>query len=156
MQKAVFAAGCFWGVQAAFDETPGVMATEVGYTNGRTENPTYDDVCSHTSGHAEAVSVTFDPAKVSFESLVEKFFTLHDPTQLNRQGPDVGDQYRSGIFTIDAEQEKIARAVKDKLEKSGRFKRPIATIIEPLKKFWRAEEYHQKYAEKHGGAACHI
>ncbi len=156
MEKAVFAAGCFWGVESAFAELPGVSATEVGYVGGKTNQPTYEDVCNGHTGHAEAVQVTFDPAVISYETLVEKFFALHDPTQVNRQGPDVGEQYRSAIFYITPEQEKTAQAVKDKLQQSGRFKKPIATNIVPAAPFWRAEEYHQKYFAKRGGGACHI
>jgi peptide-methionine (S)-S-oxide reductase len=156
MEKAIFAAGCFWGVEADFAALPGVGATEVGYTGGKTERPTYEDVCRHTTGHAEAVQVTFDPAKISYADLVETFFTLHDPTQINRQGPDVGDQYRSAIFTLSPEQAETARAIKEKLTQAGRYKKPIATIIEPAKTFWRAEEYHQQYFAKRGGGACHI
>ncbi len=156
MEKAIFAAGCFWGVEAEFGAMPGVLDTAVGYTGGRPENPTYEQVCSSATGHAEAVEVTFDPAKISYADLVEKFFTLHDPTQVNRQGPDVGDQYRSAIFTTSPEQEKTAQVIKQKLEQSGRFKKPIATIIEPAKPFWHAEEYHQKYFAKKGGGSCRI
>jgi peptide-methionine (S)-S-oxide reductase len=156
MQKAIFAAGCFWGVEAEFAKMPGVAATEVGYTGGSANHPTYQDVCNGHTGHAEAVQVTFDPAKISYEKLVEKLFDLHDPTQVNRQGPDVGDQYRSAIFTLSPEQDATARAVKDRLEKSNRFHRPIATRIEPAKTFWRAEDYHQQYFAKRGGGACHV
>ena len=156
MEKAIFAAGCFWGVESAFAELPGVTATEVGYINGHTDNPTYEEVCSHATGHAEAVQVTFDPARISYETLVEKFFALHDPTQVNRQGPDVGDQYRSAIFTLSPAQEAAAKSIKEKLEQSGRFKKPVVTIIEPAKTFWRAEEYHQQYFAKRGGGSCHF
>ena len=156
MEKAIFAAGCFWGVESAFAAMPGVSETEVGYINGTTYHPTYEDVCSHSTGHAEAVRITYDGTKTSYADLVEKFFSLHDPTQVNRQGPDVGDQYRSGIFFVSPEQERIARAVKAKLGDSGKYKKPIATIIEPAKTFWRAEEYHQQYFAKKGGGSCHI
>jgi peptide-methionine (S)-S-oxide reductase len=156
MEKAIFAAGCFWGVEAEFAAMPGVAETEVGYTGGRTDHPTYEDVCSHRTGHAEAVRVTYDSTKTSYADLVNKFFAIHNPTQVNRQGPDVGDQYRSAIFFLDAEQERMAREIKTKLEESGKFKKPIATIIGPAKTFWRAEEYHQKYFERRGGGACHI
>jgi peptide-methionine (S)-S-oxide reductase len=156
MEKAIFAAGCFWGVEAAFATMPGVTETEVGYTGGATDHPTYDDVCAHSTGHAEAVRVTYDGTKTSYADLVNKFFAIHDPTQANRQGPDIGDQYRSAIFFLNHEQERIARAVKTKLDESGRFKKPIVTVIEPAKTFWRAEEYHQKYHEKHGGGSCRI
>jgi peptide-methionine (S)-S-oxide reductase len=156
MEQAIFAAGCFWGVEAAFADMPGVSDTAVGYIGGQTERPTYQDVCSHATGHAEAVQVTFDPAKIKYEALVEKFFTLHDPTQVNRQGPDIGDQYRSAIFYTSPAQQQIAQQVKDRVQASGRFKKPIATLIEPAKTFWRAEEYHQKYIQKRGGGSCHI
>ncbi len=156
MEKAIFAAGCFWGVESEFAAMPGVVETEVGYINGTTEHPTYDDVCAHATGHAEAVRITYDPGKISYADLVNKFFALHDPTQVNRQGPDVGDQYRSAIFFVNPEQERVARELTMSLDKSGRFRKPIATIIELAKTFWRAEEYHQKYFEKRGGGACHI
>jgi peptide-methionine (S)-S-oxide reductase len=156
MEKAIFAAGCFWGVESAFAALPGVTATEVGYCNGVTAEPTYKKVCGGETGHAEAVQITFDPAKISYETLVSKFYELHDPTQVNRQGPDIGTQYRSGIFFTAPEQEMIARSVTEKLKQSGKFRKPIATIIEPAKTFWRAEEYHQKYFEKRGGGSCHI
>jgi peptide-methionine (S)-S-oxide reductase len=156
MENAIFAAGCFWGIEQAFGQMPGVSATEVGYTGGAKDLPTYEDVCRHGTGHAEAVKVTFDPAKISYQALVEKFFALHDPTQVNRQGLDVGDQYRSAIFFTTSEQEKVAQEVKDKLQQSGKFKKPIATLIEPEATFWRAEDYHQKYFDKRGGGSCHI
>ena len=156
MEQAVFGAGCFWGVEAAFAEMPGVSKTEVGYSNGATQNPTYEDVCSHSTGHAEVVRVTFDPSQIKYQTLVEQFFELHDPTQLNRQGPDVGDQYRSAVFFLSAEQEKVALAVKAALEKAGRYKKPIATVIEPAQTFWLAEDYHQQYFAKRGGGSCHI
>ncbi|MDX1484297.1 MAG: peptide-methionine (S)-S-oxide reductase MsrA [Alphaproteobacteria bacterium] len=151
MEKAMFGAGCFWGVEAAFRRVPGVHDVTVGYSGGTTENPTYQDVCSHTTGHAEVVLVEFDPNQVSFEQLCELFFTIHDPTQLNRQGPDVGDQYRSAIFFFDDAQRETARAVRDRLEASGRFRDEIVTQIAPAETFWRAEDYHQRYFEKHGG-----
>jgi peptide-methionine (S)-S-oxide reductase len=156
VEKAIFAAGCFWGVEAEFASLPGVSATEVGYTGGARERPTYEQVCSGATGHAEAVQVTFDPAIISYDDLVEKFFTLHDPTQVNRQGPDVGDQYRSAIFTLSPEQEQVAREVQDKLQQSSRCKKPIATQIEPAKTFWRAEQYHQQYFAKKGEGSCKI
>lgn len=156
MEKAIFAAGCFWGVETAFAAMPGVLATEVGYSNGDVPNPTYKDVCGGDTRHAEAVQITFDPTKISYETLVNKFYELHDPTQVNRQGPDIGDQYRSGIFFTTPEQEKTARSVTEKLTQSGRYTKPIATVIELAKTFWRAEEYHQKYFEKRGGGSCHI
>jgi len=156
MENAIFAAGCFWGPEAVLAKLPGVIATEVGYTGGVTPNPTDMRIYAGGTGHAEAVKVTFDPAKISYQTLVEKFFELHDPTQMNRQGPDVGDQYRSAIFYTSSEQEKIARQVKDRLQQSGKYKRPIATVIMPEATFWRAEDYHQKYYEKRGGGSCHI
>jgi len=156
MATATFAAGCFWGVEAAFRQVPGVTSAEVGYTGGHTENPTYEDVCSHATGHAEAVRVQFDPEKVSYEDLLGVFWGNHDPTQVNRQGPDVGDQYRSAIFFHSPEQERAARVSKEALEKSGRLKRPIATEITPAPAFHRAEEYHQQYLEKRGQAHCRI
>lgn len=156
MKQAMFGAGCFWGVEAAFAALPGVVETAVGYAGGATQNPTYKDVCSHRTGHAEVVHLTFDPAKIDYEQLVTKFFQLHDPTQLNRQGPDIGSQYRSVIFAYDPEQAEIATVIRDRLAASGQFKRPIVTLIEAAPAFWRAEEYHQKYFEKRGGGSCHI
>jgi peptide-methionine (S)-S-oxide reductase len=156
MAKALFGAGCFWGVEAAFRQVEGVLATAVGYSGGRQENPTYEDVCSGTTGHAEVVEVEYDPSKVSYEKLLDVFWENHDPTTLNRQGPDVGEQYRSAIFFQSPDQEAAARASKERLEKSGRFKRPIVTEIEPASTFYRAEEYHQRYLEKHGLAHCRI
>lgn len=154
-EKATFAAGCFWGVEETFRRTPGVIATAVGYTGGRTENPTYEDVCSDETGHAEAVEVEYDPAKVSYGSLLEIFFQNHDPTTHNRQGPDVGSQYRSAIFFHSPEQEREARAMKEALDQSGRFRRPLVTEIGPARTFYRAEEYHQRYLEKRGISHCH-
>lgn len=156
MQKATFAAGCFWGVEAAFREVTGVVDTVVGYTGGTMANPTYQDVCSDKTGHAESVEVTFNPAVVSYDRLLDVFWKMHDPTLKNRQGPDVGAQYRSVIFYRTAEQQSAALASRDRLQKSGRFKKPIMTEIVPAATFYRAEEYHQRYAEKHGGAACGI
>ena len=156
METAIFAAGCFWGVEAAFAELPGVSATEVGYCGGVYDKPTYEDVCTGSTGHAEAVRITFDPAKINYATLVEKFFALHDPTQIDRQGPDIGDQYRSAIFTTTQEQAGIAQQVKDDLTRKAVFKRPIATLIQSAMPFWRAEEYHQKYIAKHGGRSCHV
>lgn len=155
-ETAVFAAGCFWGVEQLFRDTDGVTATEVGYTGGRTENPTYKEVCGKGTGHAEAVKIDFDPAVVSYDKLLDIFWASHDPTQVNRQGPDVGDQYRTAIFTLNDAQEKAAIASRAAEEKSGRHSRPIATKIEPFGPWWRAEEYHQQYFEKNGGGACHI
>lgn len=154
--KATFAAGCFWGVEATFRQIPGVTATRVGYTGGDLKNPTYKDVCSNSTGHAEAVEVDYDPAKVSYEDLLNVFWENHDPTQLNRQGPDWGTQYRSAIFFHSPEQEQAARASKQALEKSGRFHRPIVTQIVPSVTFYEAEDCHQQYLEKRGMASCHI
>ena len=150
MAKATFAAGCFWGVEATFRELPGVTATRVGYTGGHFENPTYKDVCSDRTGHAEAVEVEYDPAKLSYDKLLDVFWENHDPTQLNRQGPDWGSQYRSAIFFHSPEQEAEAKVSKEKLEKSGRFKKPIVTQIVPAVTFHPAEDYHQQYLEKRG------
>ena len=155
MEKALFGAGCFWGVEHFFREVPGVADALSGYAGGNVDNPTYKQVCSDRTGHAEVVEVTFDPDKVSYATLVDLFFKMHDPTQLNRQGPDVGTQYRSVIFTHSPEQERIAREELAKAQASGRYRRPLATVIEPAKPFWRAEEYHQRYFEKHGGS-CHV
>ena len=155
-EKASFAAGCFWGVEAAFRQVEGVTSTAVGYEGGHLENPTYEDVCSGRTGHAEAVEVEFDPSRVSYESLLDVFWDNHDPTTLNRQGPDVGEQYRSAIFSHAPEQESAARASKEKREKSGKYRRPIVTAIEPASRFNRAEEYHQQYLEKRGLAHCRI
>jgi peptide-methionine (S)-S-oxide reductase len=153
---ATFGAGCFWGVEAAFQRVPGVIETAVGYSGGKTANPTYEDVCSDETGHAEVVQVTFDPAKVSFEQLLDVFWKLHDPTQVNRQGPDFGTQYRTAIFFHSPEQEAIAKKFKAKLDVSGKFKKPIATEITPAGTFYRAEEYHQKYLQKRGVESCHF
>jgi peptide-methionine (S)-S-oxide reductase len=155
-EKATFAAGCFWGVEAAFRRVPGVLDAAVGYTGGATPNPTYEDVCTDGTGHAEAVEVEFDPARVTYEKLLDVFWENHDPTQKNRQGPDVGTQYRSGIFFHSPEQQSAAEASKARLEASGRLKRPIATEIAPASTFWRAEDYHQRYLEKRGLAHCKI
>lgn len=156
MEKATFGAGCFWGVEVAFRQLKGVTATQVGYLGGSLLNPTYKDVCSGRTGHAEVVEVTYDPAQSSYEDLLKVFWENHDPTQLNRQGPDIGDQYRSAIFFHTPEQETAARASKVQLDASGRFKRPIATEITLASEFYRAEEYHQQYLEKRGMAHCHI
>lgn len=154
MQKAIFAAGCFWGVQFYFDEVPGVLKTTVGYTGGHTENPTYEDVCTHRTGHAEAVLIEFDPAKVTYGSLVKQFFRMHDPTQLNRQGPDVGDNYRSAIFYFNDGQKAAAEKVRDELQ--PKYDKPIVTQITQAAEFYEAEDYHQKYAERTGRGMCHI
>jgi peptide-methionine (S)-S-oxide reductase len=153
---ATFGAGCFWGVEAKFRMIPGVVDAVVGYSNGHTANPTYKDVCTDETGHAEVVQVTFDPAQVSYEKLLEGFWVIHDPTQMNRQGPDSGKQYRSAIFFQSPEQEAIAKKSKAALEASGKFRRPIATEITPAGAFYRAEEYHQRYLEKRGAASCHF
>lgn len=155
-QKATFAAGCFWGVQDGFDMLEGVLKTTVGYTGGHTKDPTYEDVCSHTTGHAEAVEVEYNPQKISYEKLLEAFFNMHNPTTMNRQGPDVGDQYRSAIFYHSEDQKKEAEKYKEKLNKSGKYNDPIVTEITQAQVFYRAEEYHQKYFQKHGVSACHI
>jgi peptide-methionine (S)-S-oxide reductase len=152
MAKATFAEGCFWGVEANFRRVAGVQDVTVGYTGGHTANPTYQDVCTDRTGHAEAVEIEFDPEQVRYEDLLEVFWATHDPTTPNRQGPDVGSQYRSAIFYHDAQQEAAARAAKERLEKSGRLRRPIVTEIVAAGPFYRAEEYHQRYFEKHGGA----
>jgi peptide-methionine (S)-S-oxide reductase len=156
MEKATFGAGCFWGVETAFRQIDGVISTTVGYSGGRTANPTYRDVCSDETGHAEVVEVEFDPAKVRYEQLLDVFWENHDPTTLNRQGPDVGSQYRSAIFFHSPAQEAAARASKARLEAAKRFRRPIVTQIEPAATFYRAEDYHQQYLEKRGLASCHI
>jgi peptide-methionine (S)-S-oxide reductase len=156
MAKATFAAGCFWGVEAAFRQIPGVTSTRVGYTGGEMKDPTYKDVCTDRTGHAEAVEVSYEPEKLSYEVLLDTFWENHDPTQLNRQGPDFGSQYRSAIFYHSPEQEQAARESKEKLEKSGKFSRPIVTQIVPAVTFYEAEDYHQQYLEKRGLAHCHI
>jgi len=156
MAKATFAAGCFWGVEATFRQIPGVTSTRVGYTGGRTENPTYKDVCTDGTGHAEAVEVEFDPAVARYDELLEIFWENHDPTQLNRQGPDWGSQYRSVIYFHTPEQEAAARASKDSLENAHRYPKPIVTQIVPAVTFYPAEDYHQQYLEKRGMASCHV
>ena len=157
MEKATFGAGCFWGVEAAFAAIPGVTATAVGYEGGNLERPTYKDVCTDSTGHAEVVELDFDPAVVSYDKILDAFFALHDPTTMNRQGPDWGTQYRSAIFTHSPEQDAQAKAKIEPLTADGRFKpKRIVTVVEPADTFWRAEEYHQKYLEKRGLASCHI
>jgi peptide-methionine (S)-S-oxide reductase len=156
MEKATFAAGCFWGVEATFRQIPGVSGTRVGYLGGQTENPTYKEVCTDRTGHAEAVEVDFDPDKVPYSALLKVFWENHDPTQLNRQGPDWGTQYRSAIFFHSPAQAKEAQASKDELEKAHRYSKPIATLIVPAVTFYPAEDYHQQYLEKRGMASCHI
>jgi peptide-methionine (S)-S-oxide reductase len=156
MEKATFGAGCFWGVEVRFGQIPGVVETAVGYEGGKLARPTYKDVCTDLTGHAEVVELDFDPAKVSYETLVRAFFELHDPTTLNRQGPDYGHQYRSAIFFHSPEQEATAKKVIEELSAAKRFARPIVTEVVPAQTFWRAEEYHQKYLEKRGAVSCHI
>ncbi len=156
IEKATFGAGCFWGVEARFSEISGVLDTAVGYEGGSLEHPTYKEVCTDRTGHAEVVQMTFDPARVSYEALLDAFFSLHDPTQLNRQGPDWGTQYRSVIFTENEQQAAAARAKIAELSASGSFRNPIATQVAPATTFWKAEEYHQKYLEKRGMVSCHI
>jgi methionine-S-sulfoxide reductase len=154
MQQAIFAAGCFWGVQYYFDQVPGVVSTTVGYTGGLTEDPTYEDVCYKSTGHAEAVLVVFDDKKVSYETLLKQFFRMHDPTQLNRQGPDVGDQYRSAVFYVTDEQKLTAEKIRD--ESQPKFEDEIVTEIAPAGPFYEAEEYHQKFTERTGRGMCHV
>jgi len=154
MEEVIFAAGCFWGVKYYLDQIPGVTGTTVGYTGGDIEDPTYEEVCSHTTGHAEAVLLEFDTDQITFEALCRHFFRLHDPTQLNRQGPDVGDQYRSAIFYVTDAQRETAERVRDELQ--PQFNEPIVTSIEKAGPFYRAEEYHQKFTEKTGRGMCHI
>ncbi len=156
MQKATFAAGCFWGVEATFRALPGVISTRVGYTGGKTEDPTYKEVCTDRTGHAEAVEVTYDPAKISYNDLLKVFWENHDPTQLNRQGPDWGTQYRSAIFYHSSEQQAAAQASKEALGKAHRYSKPIVTQIVAAATFHQAEDYHQQYLEKKGLATCHI
>jgi len=153
-KKATFGAGCFWGVEAAFRQIEGVTATAAGYEGGTLENPTYEEVCSHTTGHAEVVEVTYDPDQVPYEQLLDVFWAKHDPTQLNRQGYDVGTQYRSVVFFHDDEQRAAAERSKVELDASGRYRRPIVTQIEPAQTFYPAEDYHQRYLEKRGRASC--
>ena len=153
---ATFGAGCFWGIEAAFRRIPGVVDAAVGYSGGHTINPTYQDVCTDETGHAEVVQVTFDPAEVSYEQLLDAFWAMHDPTQRNRQGPDFGSQYRTAIFFHSTEQEAAAKKSKAAQDASKKFGRPIATEITAAGRFYRAEEYHQKYLEKRGAASCHF
>ena len=147
-QKAIFSAGCFWGVEANFRKVPGVISTRVGYTGGKFTEPTYQDVCSHKTGHAEAIEISYDPSKVSYDELLDIFWMIHNPTTLNRQGPDVGTQYRSAIFYLNSLQKEKAVKSKANLVRSKRFKKPIVTQIVPASDFWEAEEYHQQYEEK--------
>lgn len=154
--KATFGAGCFWGVEATFRQIDGVVSTASGYEGGTRPNPTYEEVCSHTTGHAEVVEIDFDPEKVGYNALLDVFWNNHDPTTLNRQGPDVGTQYRSVIFYHDEEQKELAERSKEIMAESGRFRRPIVTEIVPASTFYVAEDYHQQYLEKRGLASCHI
>jgi peptide-methionine (S)-S-oxide reductase len=156
MEKATFAAGCFWGVEARFQQLPGVIATAVGYEGGLLASPTYQQVCTDRTGHAEAVEIDFDPSKISYQQLLDEFFALHDPTQLNRQGPDWGTQYRSVVFYRSPEQEKAAKETIARLTAEKRFSKPVVTQVVPAETFWRAEDYHQKYLEKRGAVSCHI
>lgn len=154
MEKAIVAGGCFWGVEALFQELDGVVDTTAGYTGGHTENPTYQDICGHGTGHAEAVEVIYDPAKVTYEDVLAYFWRLHDPTTMNRQGPDIGDQYRSAIFYLSPEQKTAAEKIKVEAQKD--WKKPIVTEIVAATKFYPAEDYHQDYFKKHGGHGCHF
>lgn len=156
LKKATFAAGCFWGVEATFMKVKGVVQTEVGFMGGHTESPSYRDVCTDRTGHAEVVHLTYDDSIVSYDHLLDVFWGSHDPTQKNRQGPDFGTQYRTAIFYHDEEQRSTAERSRAALEASGRFKRPVATLVEKAGPFWRAEEYHQKYLQKKGLDTCHI
>ena len=156
MAKATFGAGCFWGVELRFQQVPGVTATAVGFEGGTMDNPSYKDVCTDATGHAEVVEIDFDPEKVSYQELLDLFFELHDPTQLNRQGPDWGTQYRSAVFFHSPEQEAAAKETIARLTAEKRFAEPIVTQVVPAQRFWRAEEYHQKYLEKRGMVSCHI
>ncbi|HEY4047107.1 MAG TPA: peptide-methionine (S)-S-oxide reductase MsrA [Acidobacteriaceae bacterium] len=156
METATFGAGCFWGVEAQFQQLPGVTETAVGYEGGKLDKPTYKDVCTDRTGHAEVVEVKFDPAKISYQQLLDMFFSLHDPTQLNRQGPDWGTQYRSVVFFHSPEQEATAKQTIERLTREKKFSKPIVTQVVPADTFWRAEEYHQKYLEKRGAISCHI
>ena len=156
MEQAIFAAGCFWGIQFYFDQVPGVIKTTVGYTGGHTENPSYEDVCSHTTGHAEATLIEFDPKVVTYEELLIHLFRIHDPTQLNRQGPDIGDSYRSAIFYTNDNQREIAEDYISQISMSIENKEPIVTEVTKLAKFYEAEDYHQKYTERTGRGMCHV
>jgi peptide-methionine (S)-S-oxide reductase len=156
LEKATFAAGCFWGVEAAFRQLPGVVATRVGYTGGHTDDPTYERVCSHTTGHAEAVEVTFDPERVSYEQLLDVFWTKHNPTTKNRQGFDIGDQYRSAVFFHSPEQQKAAERTKEAVEAKLHWPKKVVTQIVPAPEFYEAEDYHQQYLEKGGRSTCTV
>jgi methionine-S-sulfoxide reductase len=154
--QAIFGAGCFWGVQYYFDQVPGVLETEAGYIGGKVDNPTYELVCTHTTGHSEAVRITYDEAQLDYPTLLKHFFRLHNPTQLNRQGPDVGDSYRSAIFFMDDNQKEAARLAIEQIDKSGHLSKPVVTTIEPATTFWPAENYHQKFTERTGRGMCHV
>ncbi len=154
-QNVIFAAGCFWGVQYYFDQVPGVVETQTGYIGGHIDSPTYEQVCAHTTGHAEAVKITFGPAKVSYRTLLKQFFRMHDPTQMNRQGPDIGDQYRSVIFYMNEDQKTEAQKIIDELNKSE-FNGRIVTSLGAATTFWPAEDYHQKFTQRTGRGMCHI
>jgi peptide-methionine (S)-S-oxide reductase len=156
LKTATFGAGCFWGVEAAFRNVPGVMATEVGYTGGTTRNPRYEEVCTGKTGHAEVVRLLYNPDEVTYEELLTHFWSIHDPTEIDRQGYDTGTNYRSVIFYHDPEQKQAAIRSKEEIDRSGRFSRPVVTEIFPATGFWRAEEYHQQYREKHGGGGCRL
>ena len=156
MEKAMFGAGCFWGVEAAFRKVKGVPSTAVGYSGGSFPNPTYEDVCTGRTGHAEVIMVEFDPSQVNYENLLGVFWECHDPTTLNRQGPDIGSQYRSAVFFFNSEQETLANASKEALQKSGRYGRDIVTEVTPASEFYVAEDYHQQYLEKRGSASCRL
>jgi methionine-S-sulfoxide reductase len=155
-QTIILGAGCFWGVQYYFDQVPGVLETEVGYIGGKTQSPSYEEVCNHGTGHAEAVRVVFDDSKIQLEGVLNHFFRIHDPTQLNKQGPDVGDQYRSAIFYQDDNQKNSALKAIDLLSESGQYKHPVVTTLEPSTTFWSAEGYHQKFTERTGRGMCHV
>jgi peptide-methionine (S)-S-oxide reductase len=155
-EKAAFGAGCFWGVEAAFRKLKGVKSTAAGYMGGHTENPTYKDVCSDETGHAEVVQVEYDPLQLSYDELLKTFWACHDPTQLNRQGPDEGSQYRTAIFTYSEAQKAAAEQSKKTLAESGKYRKPVVTTIEPAQTFYKAEDYHQQYLEKRGLASCHL
>ncbi len=156
MAIATFAAGCFWGVEQRFAALPCVISTEVGYTGGSTEEPTYKEVCTNKTGHAEAVRLEYDPERITYRALLDAFFAMHDPTQWMRQGPDVGSQYRSAVFFHDREQEKEALEAINRLTEEKAYTRPVVTQVVPAGPWWRAEEYHQKYFEKHAGFSCHV
>ncbi|MFB3108418.1 MAG: peptide-methionine (S)-S-oxide reductase MsrA [Candidatus Binatia bacterium] len=156
MEKAMFGAGCFWGVEAAFRKVKGVTSTAVGYSGGSFPNPTYEDVCTGRTGHDEVIMVEFDPSQVNYENLLGVFWDCHDPTTLNRQGPDIGSQYRSAVFFFNSEQENLAKVSKEALQKSGRYGRDIVTEVTPASEFYVAEDYHQQYLEKRGSASCRL